>query len=329
MVLSIIIPIYNVEKYVRHTLDSVYAQQFSDDDVEIIIVNDGTPDNSMDIVYEYKHHRSLHIISQENQGLSGARNTGLKHAIGKYVWFVDSDDWLEKGFISKMISFLRNDNIDVYMMPMKIIKENGGDCTISTFANIMKPTEIVGYEAIWQEVYKRIEITPIQKYIIRRDFIIENKLFFYKNIYHEDIEYAPRMLISAEKLVMIPWVGYCYLVRNGGSITTNPKLFKKRCISRMKIYESFERIEQSMAEGPQKKALGVSKYKAAASLFNFMTLESIVEFGEEIGYHNRIIDFKKDTLKHLFYDRNLYHFFKQMLFIISPMLLKKTGKSLV
>lgn len=328
MVLSIIIPIYNVEKYVRHTLDSVYAQQFSENDVEVIIVNDGTPDNSMDIVYEYQHHKSLHIISQENQGLSGARNTGINHATGKYVWFVDSDDWLEKDIVSKMMPVLINDNIDVYMMPMRIVKEDGGDETISTFANITKPTQIIGYEAIWQEVYKRIEITPIQKYIIRREFITVNNLFFYKNIYHEDIEYAPRMLIAAEKLVMIPWVGYCYLVRSGGSITTNPKLFKKRCISRMKIYESFDIIEKSMAEGPQKKALGVSKYKAAASLFNFMTQENILEFGEEIGFHNRIKDFKKDTIKHLFYDRNIYHLVKQLLFIISPMLLKKIKKPL-
>ena len=92
MILSIIIPVYKVEKYVRKTLESVFSENFSDNEVEVIVVNDGTPDRSMDIVNEFVSHKSLRIINQENQGLSGARNTGIKAAKGKYVWFVDSDD---------------------------------------------------------------------------------------------------------------------------------------------------------------------------------------------------------------------------------------------
>ena len=81
MILSIIIPVYKVVKYVRKTLDSVFPENFSDEEVEVIVVNDGSPDRSMDIVNEFTSHQSLRIINQENQGLSGARNTSISTQI--------------------------------------------------------------------------------------------------------------------------------------------------------------------------------------------------------------------------------------------------------
>ena len=239
MILSIIIPVYKVKKYVRKTLDSVFSENFSDDEVEVIVVNDGTPDRSMDIVNEFASHKSLRIINQENQGLSGARNTGIKAAKGKYVWFVDSDDWIEPGFISRIMPLLKKDNVDIYMMLQRIINEDGSGERITYFKDMKKPSSIDAYKAIEQEMKSGVGITPMQEYIIRRQFILDNDLFFLPGIYHEDIEYAPRMLICADRLVMLPWIGYCYLVRMNGSITTDPALFKKRCISRMKIYDSF------------------------------------------------------------------------------------------
>ena len=87
---SIIIPVYNVENYIKKCLDSVFAQ--TEKDYEVIVVNDGTKDNSMDIVKNY----DVKIVNQKNQGLSEARNTGLKNAKGEYILFLDSDDYIEK-----------------------------------------------------------------------------------------------------------------------------------------------------------------------------------------------------------------------------------------
>ena len=91
LLLSIIIPVYNVEAYIGKLLQSIFSQDT--EGVEIIVVNDGTPDDSMNVVQGFVPvHANLHIVNQPNRGLSEARNTGLKHAQGKYVWFVDGDD---------------------------------------------------------------------------------------------------------------------------------------------------------------------------------------------------------------------------------------------
>ena len=86
IILSIIIPVYNVEKYIYKTLDSIYSQEYPQDEVEVIVINDGTPDSSIEIVEQFnKKYSNLIVVNQENQGLSGARNTGIHKAKGKYL----------------------------------------------------------------------------------------------------------------------------------------------------------------------------------------------------------------------------------------------------
>ena len=93
--LSIIIPVYNVEKYIRQCLDSVFNQGMKDDYFEIIIINDGTQDHSIEVIQDIiDHHKNIKIISQNNQGVSTARNNGIEKAIGKYILMLDSDDLL-------------------------------------------------------------------------------------------------------------------------------------------------------------------------------------------------------------------------------------------
>ncbi len=104
---SIIIPVYNVEKYIKKCLDSVFSQ--TDKDFEVIVVNDGTKDNSMDIVKKY----DVKIINQKNQGLSAARNLGFEVAKGDYLWFVDSDDWLRDNSLAEVIEYIINLKFDV------------------------------------------------------------------------------------------------------------------------------------------------------------------------------------------------------------------------
>ena len=93
---SIIIPVYNVEKYLKKCLDSVFNQTYKD--YEVIVVNDGTKDNSMDIVKDY----DVKVINQKNQGLSAARNAGVKKATGEYLIFLDSDDYWEKDLLKEL-----------------------------------------------------------------------------------------------------------------------------------------------------------------------------------------------------------------------------------
>jgi len=129
MILTIVIPVYKVEKYIDKCLSSIYATSCHEDVFEIIVVNDGTPDDSMTIVSKHADkHTNLRIINQKNQGLSRSRNVGIENAKGDYIWFVDSDDWVENGFLSKLISLLSISDKDVLMIKLREISEDTGDC---------------------------------------------------------------------------------------------------------------------------------------------------------------------------------------------------------
>ena len=120
MLLSIIIPIYNIEKYIEKCVSS--CLQSSQVSYEIILVNDGTKDGSMDVIRHMSNLPNISIINQENQGLSVARNTGLSKAKGKYVWFVDGDDWIEPNSIQLLAAKLNNDTPDVLAFDVNIHK---------------------------------------------------------------------------------------------------------------------------------------------------------------------------------------------------------------
>ena len=97
--ISVVVPVYNVEKYVKECIESILEQSFKN--FELIIVNDGSTDNSLNRVLEFKDDRIV-LINQKNMGLSGARNTGIHHAKGKYITFIDSDDWISKDYLNEM-----------------------------------------------------------------------------------------------------------------------------------------------------------------------------------------------------------------------------------
>ena len=98
---SVIVPVYNVEQYIKRCINSIYAQIYAAH--EVICVNDGSTDGSLEVLQRLAiGHPSLKIINQANKGLGGARNTGVEHATGDYIWFVDSDDWIEPDSLSSL-----------------------------------------------------------------------------------------------------------------------------------------------------------------------------------------------------------------------------------
>lgn len=110
--ISVIIPVYNVEMYLEQCVNSVMNQTL--DDIEIICVNDGSTDNSLHILKELAtKDKRLKIINQENLGLSEARNRGIKEAIGKYISFIDSDDWIDVDFLEKLYSAAEENQADI------------------------------------------------------------------------------------------------------------------------------------------------------------------------------------------------------------------------
>lgn len=328
MILSIIIPVYKVERYIRKTLMSIFGQHFSPADVEVIVVNDGTPDKSMQIVAEFSSEKSLKVISQENKGLSAARNAGLKIASGKYVWFVDSDDWLEDKALEKLIPILKDSKEDVLFLAMKEYLEDGTLYRTLNF-DVLKPSSRVlpGFQIILNEPNLKIRTTPIQRYLINRFFLLDNNLYFLHGIYHEDIELSVRMLLSCPKVLILPIVGYCYLLRNSGSITSSPELRDKRCKSLKSIYDSFVLFEhENMLGKNESRALSYSKYKVASTLWNMLTLQEVST--NRLNIQSYLGKFKRDVIKNLYYDHKFLHLQRQLLFLFSPWILKKIGKLL-
>lgn len=219
MKLSIIIPVYKVEKYLRNCLDSCLSQDISKDEYEIICVNDGSPDNCPLILEEYSSHFSnIKIITQNNQGLSVARNNGLNNAIGDYIWFVDSDDTICKNILSSIIERLHS-SPDLLQLNYQNTYEDNRNPEIKIFS-IGNKTRVSGKYIVANGCLP----APAQFTIYRRNFLVENKLYFTPNIFHEDSEFKPRVTYLANSVEVFDKVAYNYLHRLNGSITSNFKL---------------------------------------------------------------------------------------------------------
>lgn len=200
---SIIIPVYNVEKYLEKCLDSIKNQTYKD--YEVIIVNDGTKDNSMDIAKKY----DFKIINQKNQGLSAARNTGVKNATGDYLLFVDSDDYLEKDLLKELNKSLKN-NPDLVRFQIKEIYEDGKEINYpeEEFQNKS------GVEA-FSIISKYHFVENAWAYLYKKTFYEKNKFKFKEGTIHEDFGIVPLIIMKANKVNSINYLGYNYLQRSG------------------------------------------------------------------------------------------------------------------
>ena len=220
MKLSIIVPVYNVEPYIRQCIDSLLNQDC--DDYEIIVVDDGCKDNSVRIVETCYKSPKLRIVHQENKGLSGARNFGLSNAKGEYVWFFDSDDWMDTNSLKSIVSMLND--VDALFFSSFFVERD--------LLTTVEQRSLSCSSGI--ELSKRDYYEPAQFYVYKRDFLQKNHLSFYEGIYHEDVLFTPCTLYQAGKLAEFS-VPIYHLRRRLGSIsqTVNPK----RCFDLMRIIE--------------------------------------------------------------------------------------------
>lgn len=213
---SIIIPVYNVEEYIKKCLDSVFAQ--TEKDFEVIVVNDGTKDNSMKVVNEYK----VKIINQKNSGLSAARNRGVKAATGEYLIFLDSDDYIEKDLLCEIKKSLKN-NPDVVRYQ---IKEQYPDKEISYRE---KEFDNLNGEDAFSKIVKYHFVENAWCYAIKRKYYLEEKFEFKKGTIHEDFGLIPIVIMKAKIVNSISYVGYNYLQRQGSIMNNqNYEKIKKR-----------------------------------------------------------------------------------------------------
>lgn len=213
MLLSIVVPIYNVERYLRKCLSSIFEQNAEINEFEVIAVVDGSPDQSIKIVEEFvDKYPNITLLTQVNQGLSVARNNGLKLAQGKYVWFVDSDDWLCNDAINSILDIVTSEDFDIVATNLKEVNEVSGKFSVEKQSVYLACKNVVAGK---DYIFDKGRFAPVQRFIYSTEFLRNNNLCFYPGIFHEDGQFSLRALYFAKKVFLSNLVVYSYLLRSG------------------------------------------------------------------------------------------------------------------
>jgi glycosyltransferase involved in cell wall biosynthesis len=226
---SVVLPIYNQEKYINRCLDSIYAQEYQN--LEIICVNDGSTDGTLNLLQAEKDMRLL-IINQENQGVSFARNNGMSQAKGKYLAFVDPDDYLLPGYFSSHVSILESDDSIDFV--------GFADQTKNSFKNL----DLVGREAIAVNLDTVLKIGIWCK-IYRHSVLVDNQLQFLPHRLGEDLLFTYELLKYCNHIVMRS--GYYYFydtdhvsattgIFNDDSIDRDDDIFKEKLVELYRFF---------------------------------------------------------------------------------------------
>ena len=234
--ISVIIPVYNREKYVEKCLKSLANQTMQD--FEVIVVNDGSTDNSKEIIQktiESKILKNIVYLEKDNGGLSDARNYGIKYAKGKYIAFLDSDDYLDSKLFAELEKYI-NQEIDLIKFKMKTVNQNG-----DILEKIDGPVfeKCTGEEAFAHLVSKDTCLEVACIYLYKRDFFI-NKGFKYEyGLYHEDFGLTPFIICAAQSVVSLNTYGYNYLQTDNSIMRSNDyKNTVKKANDTLKHYDN-------------------------------------------------------------------------------------------
>lgn len=207
---SIIVPVYNVEKYIDKCLNSLVNQTLKD--IEIIVVNDGSPDNSQTIIDKYvkKYPRKVKSYIKENGGQGSARNFGLQKAEGEYIGYVDSDDYVELDMYEKLYNKAKKENLDIVICGSHNVTEEGLK-TIELDRQIFKDKKknaFFGRMAVWNKIYKK-------------DLLLNNNSTFRSKLWYEDLDFTLKILSKAKKVGYVNKPFYNYLIREGSTMNNS------------------------------------------------------------------------------------------------------------
>lgn len=218
--ISVIIPVYNAGRYLDKCLDSVENQTLKE--IEIICVNDGSKDNSIDILKKHAaNDNRIRIIDQENAGVSAARNNGIRSAKGEYITFVDADDYIETCTYKSCMDVILKENPDVFVykyrsnedeeVPQNIEVSKCNSYNHSNFISAYKNS----HPAVWDKIFKR-------------ELLFDNEIFFKEDVvFAEDHVFTLMAFVRANKIVDCPNKFYYYRTENQNSIVNSTKLQKK------------------------------------------------------------------------------------------------------
>lgn len=262
--LSIIVPIYGVEQYLRKCVDSLLAQDLPSSEYEIILVDDESPDACPKICNEYAiAHENIRVIHRENGGLSAARNSGVEIAQGDYLMFVDSDDYIEPNVLGKLMAQVERDNLDVLRYDFRNVNDKYEEFhpNRDPKRDIDFSEEVVDGESFlnerlgpgcyaWQFILRRVLIINNYTSNIKHNTSEKSCCLFTEGIYFEDTDWTPRMLLRANRVASTPKVVYNYLWRTGSiTLPTDPIKRKKILDDKVSLLRGFQE-QQKLTRNP-------------------------------------------------------------------------------
>lgn len=222
--ISVIVPVYNVEKYLVTCLDSLLDQGLSEKEYEIIIVNDGSNDGSLEICKQYeKNYSNIVVYSQKNQGVSSARNKGLSRAIGEWVMFVDSDDFVCKNSLQYLLQNYCSDDYDGIRFWTRIMSD----------ALVDKNQKCDGEVKFLGSGYDFIKKYGLETFcyttLYRKSFLDSHRVFFLPYRIGEDFLFASLFLLNNPRICSTSSIVYQYLIHPGSVSTLRDKSHARRC----------------------------------------------------------------------------------------------------
>ncbi|WP_208558899.1 glycosyltransferase family 2 protein [Marinilactibacillus kalidii] len=227
MKLSVVVPVYNLESYIDQCIDSLLNQTYSD--YELILINDGSTDNSLEICNQYAQKDSrIRVVDKKNEGISLTRNRGIQEASCEYIFFLDGDDWIHQETLKSYYDIIKQDQtIDLVFGRMSMFFD--GD-------DQLKPDEfIVENELVYQKDGKSSFMAIVDKIgfmrlgvrgLFRRQFLIENDIYFKPNMYSEDVEWMMNCVLHAKNCASNVNPYYNYRGRRKGSLVNTPSINK-------------------------------------------------------------------------------------------------------
>lgn len=232
ILLTFIVPCYNVEKYLQRCLDSIYASGLLEDQFEVICINDCSPDNVQSVLEQNRErHDNLRIIVHEqNMGLGGARNTGIREARGKYLWFVDSDDMVAAHGLQALVRLASEQDLDVLCFNYRRVDEEGKELSVSWVFNETSTQDGCGFiKSVFGNGIVN-HMGYVWRFFYKTEFLRQHQLFFPEHVHWEDTVFMPKALLKAERVAAVHDVMYSYRVNTNSISGTFGSAYPARSI---------------------------------------------------------------------------------------------------
>ncbi len=293
MLLSIVVPTYNVEKFIANCLDSLLDQDISKEDYEILVINDGATDRSAEIAATYADkYENIILVNQENKGLSGARNTGISLAKGKYTYFIDSDDYIAKNTLGLILSLLEKHELD--LLGVKEIETGRLDLNESSNIVDLKIDTLQVSDGI-TFIAENNYLNNAWWYFIKTDFLKATGLIFPEGRLVEDANFTSKLLASASRIAYIPLDFYRYYMRPNSIMRRTNMEHVKRLIGdyEKNVYEFNDQLKDLRNSTHPKIKECLERIEARQHSFVFFQLIKSIRYGlSQAEVENMIMGFQ-------------------------------------